>query len=106
VKGPAGYGRYDDDPGYVGCPWARTSRSRCVARDGQEGLTGGCTQLCAGCFNTVEDLIEELAEAYSPARALLPGGDPVRMATEFAVAVREATEPAVKGEGHGGLRRR
>jgi hypothetical protein len=72
-----------------------------VARDGQDGLTGGCTQLCAGCCNTVEDLIEELAAEYAPARALLPGGDPVRMAGEFAVAVRDATEPAGKGEGHG-----
>ena len=91
TKGPAGYGRYDNDPEYVGCPYARSSRSPCIAREARLALGGDMA--CRGCALSPEELAEELAEAYEPARALLTAGDPVTLADEFAAAVREATEP-------------
>lgn len=93
VKGPAGYGRYDDDPSYVGCPWARSDRTPCIARDGRSALDGGQVQVCVGCGNDVPFLIEDMAETYEPARVLLTAGDPVETADQFALLVREATEP-------------
>jgi hypothetical protein len=97
AKGPAGYGRYDDDPARVGCPWARSPRSACVARDGQLALFSGADPVCRGCANSPETLAEELAAEYGPAGSLLAGGDPVTMADEFASMVREATEPVREG---------
>ena len=91
TKGPAGYGRYDNDPAHVGCPYARSSRSPCLARDGQLALDDDMT--CRGCGIGPEEQAEELAEAYEPARALLIAGDPATLADEFAEMVREATEP-------------
>jgi hypothetical protein len=91
MKGPAGYGRYDDEPAYVGCPFARSDMSPCIARDGRLALDAG--DLCAGCANSPGYLAEDLAEAYDPARDLLLTGDPVTLADEFAEMVREATEP-------------
>ena len=91
TKGPAGYGRYDDDLSVVGCPYARTDRSECVARDGRTALDRG--DRCRGCGFTPEDLAQELAGEYDPARELLPLVDPVTLADEFAEMVREMTEP-------------
>jgi hypothetical protein len=93
MKGPAGYGRYDDDPAHVGCPYARSDMSPCVARDGRLALAGDPPETCVCCGNTPEFLAGDLAEAYDPARALLVTGDPVTLADEFAELVREATEP-------------
>ena len=91
MKGPAGYGRYDNDPAHVGCPYARRKRSPCIARDGRLALDD--RMICRGCGIGPEELAGELAEAYDPARDLLVTGDPVTLADEFAAAVREATEP-------------
>lgn len=96
MKGPAGYGRYDNDPAYVGCPWARSSRSKCVARDGRLALA--LAEVCRGCGNSPEYLVQDLAGYYDPARELLARGDPVTLADDFAVMVREMTEPAGKEE--------
>lgn len=93
MKGPAGYGRYDDDPGYIGCPWAKSDMSPCIARDGRLALSSGMRQVCVCCGNTPEYLIEDLAGAYQPAEDLLAGTDPAAMADDFREAVREATEP-------------
>ena len=97
MKGPAGYGRYDDDPARVGCPYARSRRSPCIARDARLALAAPGQTCLQGCAHTPEFLAEELAEAYDPARALLVTGDPVTLADEFAVMVREATEPGRDG---------
>jgi hypothetical protein len=92
MKGPAGYGRYDDDPAYVGCPFARSDMSPCVARDGQLALD--VEDLCAGCGNTPEYLIGDLAADYRPAEVLAAeAGEPQGAADAFAAMVREATEP-------------
>ena len=96
MKGPGGYGRYDDDPAYVGCPWAKSDMSPCVARDGRLALD--VEDLCAGCANSPEYLAQDLAESYEPARELLARGDPVTLAGDVAVMVREMTEPASTGE--------
>lgn len=93
MKGPAGYGRYDDDPAWVGCPWAASDMSPCVARDGRLALSSGHNQVCVGCGHVPGFLIEDLGEEYEPARALRVAGDPVTLADEFAAMVREATEP-------------
>lgn len=94
--GPAGYGRYDDDPETVGCPRARSARSRCIARRGRLDLDpapAGEDRICHGCAHELAELIEELAGAYPPAAGLDVLGDQESLADEFALAVREATEP-------------
>lgn len=94
--GPAGYGRYEDDTEAVGCPRARSYRSRCVARDGRQSLDpapDGEDRLCHGCAHELRELIEELAGAYPPAAGLDVLGDEEALADDFTLMVREATEP-------------
>lgn len=94
--GPAGYGRYDDDPEAVGCPRARSYRSKCVARQGRQALDpspAGEDLICHGCAHTVFEMTEELAREYPPAAGLDVLGDQAALADEFALMVREATEP-------------
>jgi hypothetical protein len=99
MKGVAGYGRYDDDPSYIGCPFARSDMTPCIARDGRLALAGSPPSVCAGCANTPEYLIEDLAESYDPARRLLAEtGEPQGAADEFAQMIREATEPAKEAQ--------
>lgn len=92
VKGPGGYGRYDDEPEYVGCPWARGDMTPCVARDGRLALTVS-PHVCVGCGNTPRYLLRDLAGDYGPAaRAEVPAQD-ARVAELFRDLVRQATEP-------------
>ena len=93
TKGPAGYGRYNDTPEWVGCPWSRTSESPCVARDGQLALAGDPPETCVCCGNEPAFLLEDLAREYPPADQVLAVGDPSGLADEFAALVRQATEP-------------
>jgi hypothetical protein len=49
MKGPLGYGRYNDDLTHVGCPRAKTDMTPCVARDAgtavdEDGNCVGCGQ--------------------------------------------------------------
>ena len=100
MKGPAGYGRYDDGLAHVACPYARSSRSRCVARDGRQALDtapAGEERLCHGCAQELQLLIEELALEYPPAAGLDVLGEQEVLADEFALMVREATEPGEEG---------
>lgn len=97
--GPAGYGRYTDDQEAVGCPRARSARSRCVARDGREALDpapAGEDLLCHGCAHELVRLAEELAAEYPPAAGLDVLGEQQALADDFALMVREATEPREK----------
>lgn len=101
MDGPAGYGRYDNDPRHVGCPRARTSESPCVARLGREALmyrTGNDPDpLCRHCAHDLQDLVEDLAAEYPPAAGLPVLEEPEALADEFALMVREATEPLKGG---------
>lgn len=70
VRGPGGYGRYDDDPEHVGCPYAKSDMTPCVARDGLTALAGergGDQRECVGCGLTPQYLIEQLGAEYEPA---------------------------------------
>jgi hypothetical protein len=93
--GPAGYGRYDDAGGqYVGCPRARSSRSRCLARAGRLALDSRADEpRCRHCAHDLHDLVEELAREYPRAAGLPVLDAPEVLADEFALMVREATEP-------------
>ena len=92
ARGPAGYGRYGDDPDYVGCPWAKSDMSPCVARDGRLALTV-FPHVCVGCGNTPRYLLADLADDYPPAaKAEIPVRD-AQVAELFRDLVRQATEP-------------
>jgi hypothetical protein len=62
VKGPLGYGRYDDDPDHIGCPYAQSDMTPCVARDG--ALAQADDGVCVGCghkpANLLRDLVREV----------------------------------------------
>ena len=96
MKGPGGYGRYDNDPGYVGCPYALNDMTPCIARDGHLALAwnSAIDQICAGCGHTPEHHIEDLARDYEPAAHLVARVmDPEQAADDFRDMVRAATEP-------------
>lgn len=97
MKGPAGYGRYDDDPKTVGCPWAKSDMTPCLARDGHLALSSGQGRVCVGCGNKPTFLIGDLAKEYPPAREMIhvSGMDPVMDADTFQRLAHEATDPMV-----------
>ena len=97
MKGPGGYCRYDDDPGHVGCPWARSDMTPCIARDGHLALSSGAEPVCVGCSHTPEHQIEDLSQDYEPAAHLVARAmDPEAAADDFAELVRQATEPGAE----------
>jgi len=93
MKGPAGYGRYNDDPKYIACPWAKSDMSPCIARDGRLALSSGMSQVCVGCGHTPAHQVRDLASEYEPARKQRVDGDPDELASKFKTLVRQATEP-------------
>jgi hypothetical protein len=112
VRGPGGYGRYDDDPEYVGCPYAKSDMSPCIARDGFLALCGergSGRRECAGCGHTPQWLIEQLGTEYEPAATVaLPtltveeryGLDEADLwATVLTGLVYSATEPVANEPG-------
>jgi hypothetical protein len=94
VRGPAGYGRYDDDPQHIGCPWAKSDMTPCIARDGNIALTdpGPWAPACVGCGHTVTFLVADLASEHPSARQPIPA-DPDAAADQFHELVKAATEP-------------
>ncbi len=58
MKGPYGYGRYDDDSDLVGCPRAKSDMTPCVARDGKTACAD--SGVCVGCGEHPADLLTEL----------------------------------------------
>lgn len=58
MKGPGGFGRYDDDPNHIGCPHAKTDMTPCVARDGHTAVAND--GVCVGCGNHPADLLTDL----------------------------------------------
>ena len=95
MKGPAGYGRYDDDPSYVGCPYAKSDMSPCIARDGSLALAGDPPADCVGCGHQPLELIRELGGEYEPARKFRRPAmyHPPAVADQLRDMVRQATEP-------------
>ena len=93
TRGPAGYGRYDDSPEHVGCPFAKSDMTPCIARDGHLALAGDPPSVCVGCGHDPAFLIRDLASDYQPAREVAETGDPPAAADRLAVLVRAATEP-------------
>jgi hypothetical protein len=98
ARGPAGYGRYDDDPGHVGCPFAKSDMTPCIARDGRIALAGDPPDVCVGCAHDPGFLLIDLASEYGPAREHDHTGDPQIAADRFAELVRAATEPATEAK--------
>jgi hypothetical protein len=94
TRGVAGYGRYDDDPAHVGCPWAKSDMSPCVARDGHQALGGEPAVQCVGCGNEMLYLIRDLADDCPLARVPAPPLENHREAADwFRRLVWEATKP-------------
>jgi len=60
MKGHAGFGRYDDDPEKIGCPYARSDMTPCVSRDGVSALTDDGK--CVGCGRTPAEILAEITE--------------------------------------------
>lgn len=66
TRGPGGYGRYNDEPGYVGCPRAKSDMSPCAARDGQ--LACADSGVCVSCGQHPAELLRDLVrEVTGPA---------------------------------------
>lgn len=94
ARGIAGYGRYDDQPDLVGCPWAKSDMTPCIARDGNLALSHGRKgPQCAGCGNTLKYLYEDLAADYPPARDTPQILDPDSDAARFRNMIYRATSP-------------
>lgn len=96
TRGPGGYGRYDDDPEHVGCPFAKSDMTPCVARDGRLALVGDPPEVCFGCAHGPGYLIDDLGQDYEPAREYAQTGAPEADAERFTELVRAATEPATE----------
>lgn len=96
AKGPAGYGRYDDDPQHIGCPFAKSDMSPCIARDGRICMAGDPPEVCVTCAHDPGYLLADLANDYEPAREYARTGDPQIDADRFAELVRAATEPVTE----------
>jgi hypothetical protein len=88
VKGVGGYGRYDDDPGHVGCPRAQSDMTPCIARDGRLALDGS---ECVGCGAAPGRLLSELAAAAGV--DVDRSGSAAVQADRLRGSVRDLTEP-------------
>lgn len=100
ARGVGGYGRYEDSPDHVGCPWARSSESPCVARDGALALSSAPRVVCVGCGNSVPFLFRDLADDWPPAGRVALYARPSSMnaaADLFRHVVFEATAPLARG---------
>jgi hypothetical protein len=89
MKGPLGYGRYNDDPTYVGCPRAQTDMTPCVARDGH--LACADDGNCVGCNKSPSALLISLQDAVGRERSFV--GTRAEAADRLTSLVREVTEP-------------
>ena len=99
MRGIAGYGRYDDDPGHVACPRAKSDMTPCIARDGHLAVAGTDDKpglmCCVGCEQAPATLLAELARKYRRAGQVTVTGSPRDVADVLAREVLQATEPLV-----------
>lgn len=79
----SGYGRYDDDPEHVGCPYAKGDMTPCMARDGHTAVYN--EGRCVGCDHTPAHHLKELGVTVA--------ANPKAQADALQVFVREITEP-------------
>lgn len=97
ARGPAGYGRYDDDPDQVGCPRARSDMTPCIARDGAICLAGETPKangVCVGCGADPRALLHDLDPVANRALRAAPPSVRAREAADLlADTVRQLTEP-------------
>lgn len=84
MKHASGYGRYNDDPEHVGCPYAKGDMTPCMARDGSLAVYNAGK--CVGCNHTPAHHLKELGEKN------VAGGPPVQ-ADVLCNLVRKITEP-------------
>lgn len=63
MKGLCGFGRYEDDSEHIGCPYAKSDMTPCMARDGECALTND--QKCVGCsrkcIDTLVDIVAQIS---------------------------------------------
>jgi hypothetical protein len=91
---PGGYGRYKDDPSYVGCPRARSDMTPCIARDGHTALADDGS--CVGCGHRAEGLdgllqvLRHEITGKSPAPVIIAS----HAADKLRDLVRKVTEPS------------
>lgn len=96
MTGPCGYGRYDDDASYVGCPRAKSDMTPCIARDGHTALHDKLG--CVYCDLKPGTLIRELADAGITAAVEFMKPKSIRpsvatQADKLAEIVRAVTDP-------------
>jgi hypothetical protein len=84
MKGPEGYGRYNDDPDFVGCPRAKSDMTPCVARDGSMAVVD--TGECVGCGRRPGGLLDELLQATGEQH---PGGQDADALRDLVLVVTE-----------------
>ena len=90
--GAGGYGRYDDDPEWVGCPRAKSRADPCIARDGRIGLAAA-DRSCMGCGEAPRPLLAESAALPKRTGPLTPR-PPAETGDRLRDLVRDTTEPA------------
>lgn len=71
MKGPLGYGRYNDDHEHVGCPRAKSDMTPCVARDGAISIDCPERPVCVSCRANPADLLQALVREVTEPRAIL-----------------------------------
>lgn len=95
MKGPLGYGRYNEDPEYVGCPRAKSDMTPCVARDGQLALSPDSVDPLADCVFCMAHpavLLIELAREVKRPEWIMRDGHVADLLRDL---VREVTDPAL-----------
>jgi hypothetical protein len=100
MKGICGYGRYDDDPNHVGCPYTGHAKHPdmvpCIARDGSLALADATKEspvrVCVYCGHPPRELLQELADA-GVADIVAPESE-AQQADLLHDIVRRVTEPA------------
>jgi hypothetical protein len=85
-----GYGRYKDDPGYVGCPRAKSDMTPCIARDGHLAMYDDGQ--CVGCGVSGWDALVKLkrAQGLTPPSA---SQSHEHVADQLKKIVQRVTEP-------------